>query len=98
VEKAHEVTEVRFEGDRLSLVVDGRKHVIALADCSRKLLEATADARRHFVVSPSGYGIHWPGLDEDLSVERLIAAPPARSLVRKGKREKRGVPADSGSR
>jgi len=24
------------------------------------------------VVSPSGYGIHWPELDEDLSVDGLI--------------------------
>ena len=96
--KAHDVTDIRFEGDRLSLVVDGREHVIALGDCSRKLLEASPESRCNFIVSPSGYGIHWPELDEDLSVERLIGAPPARYKAGKGKREKRAASEDSGSR
>jgi hypothetical protein len=78
--------------------VDGRRHAVALSDCSRKLLAATAEARSHFVVSPSGYGIRWPELDEDLSVERLIGATPVRTQVGKEKRGKRRAAADSGSR
>ncbi len=26
----------------------------------------------HFEVSPAGYGIHWPEIDEDLSIDALI--------------------------
>jgi hypothetical protein len=26
----------------------------------------------NFEVSPSGYGIHWPELDEDLSIDGMI--------------------------
>jgi hypothetical protein len=31
----------------------------------------------NFQISPSGYGIHWPDIDEDLSVEGLLSGAPA---------------------
>lgn len=89
MEKAHEVTRVRFEKDRLVLVVDGRKHAIPLADCSRKLLDASAEERARFVISASGYGIHWPDLDEDLSVDRLIGVPPGLTAAKPRRRTRR---------
>jgi hypothetical protein len=88
VEKAHDVTEVRFEGDRIVLVVDGKKHVIALSVCSRKLLGASKEARKRFVVSSCGYGIHWPDLDEDLSVDRLIGGAKKQPPFKTAKRGK----------
>jgi len=42
--------------------------------CSPRLAAATADQRRKAILSPGGYGIHWPLLDEDLSVEGLLGA------------------------
>jgi hypothetical protein len=88
VEKAHEVTEVRFDGDRLILMVDGHMRSVAVADCSHKLLEASAEQRARFVVSTTGYGIHWPDLDEDLSIDRLICAQKPRAKTRVQKRGK----------
>ena len=35
-------------------------------------LLATAAERRRAELSPGGYGIHWPLLDEDLSVGGLV--------------------------
>ena len=55
--------------------------VIRLADravripwerCSPILAAATAEQRRQTELSPGGYGIHWPLLDEDLSVGGLV--------------------------
>jgi hypothetical protein len=90
VEKAHEVTEVWFERARLVLTVDGHTYSVALSDCSKKLLGASAEARKRFVISPSGYGIHWPDLDEDLSVDRLVGEAkeprPSKSRQRSGVR------------
>ncbi len=40
--------------------------------CSNKLAKATAIQRHHLELSPGGYGIHWPLLDEDLSVQGLV--------------------------
>jgi len=33
----------------------------------------------NFEVSPSGYGIHWPELDEDLSIDGMIKAAKVRN-------------------
>lgn len=40
--------------------------------CSVKLAKADAEQRHHLELSPGGYGIHWPLLDEDLSVQGLV--------------------------
>ena len=40
--------------------------------CSAVLAAATAEQRRRAELSPGGYGIHWPLLDEDLSVSGLV--------------------------
>jgi hypothetical protein len=36
------------------------------------LLTANEIERNFFKISPSGYGIHWPLIDEDLAVGSLI--------------------------
>lgn len=77
----HKVERVDFDGPYLLLRVDGRDHKIDLRTQSKLLVEADDRARRHFVVSPAGYGIHWPELDEDLSIDGMI----------RSKRGKRGT-------
>ena len=39
---------------------------------------AAATAQQPKKVSPSGYGIHWPELDEDLSIDGMIKAAKVR--------------------
>ena len=39
---------------------------------SKKLLNASDIERMLYKISPSGYGIHWPLIDEDLSIQALI--------------------------
>lgn len=73
--KAHEVAEVRFRTDELIVVVDGQERAFRLADVSPKLAAAPPQERERFEVSPSGYGIHWPFLDEDLSIDGLLGIP-----------------------
>ncbi|MFZ9242817.1 MAG: DUF2442 domain-containing protein, partial [Sediminibacterium sp.] len=33
---------------------------------------ATKEERNQFEISPANYGIHWPLIDEDLSIKGLI--------------------------
>jgi hypothetical protein len=40
--------------------------------CSPILAAASAEDRRRAELSPGGYGIHWPTLDEDLSIGGLV--------------------------
>jgi hypothetical protein len=72
MDKAHEVASVSVAGSILRMEVDGRPYEIDLAPLSPRLAQATEAERTHVEVSPSGYGLHWPQLDEDLSIDGLI--------------------------
>jgi hypothetical protein len=76
--KYHNVKNVRFEKHYLLLTVDGRDFRIDLRQQSKKLASADARTKGNFDVSPSGYGIHWPELDEDLSIDGMIKAAKTR--------------------
>lgn len=56
--------------------MDGRTITVPLAWYPR-LLNATQEQRDHWELSGGGYGIHWPGIDEDLSTEGLLCGAPA---------------------
>ena len=53
-------------------LVDGRKLEVPLA-WFPKLLEATPRQRNHYRLIGNGVGIHWPDIDEDLSVSGFLA-------------------------
>jgi len=72
MKKYHEVTEVVFTDSTLSLDVDGKRQEFILEEISESLSKASLGERNNFEVSPSGYGIHWPLIDEDLSIDGLI--------------------------
>jgi hypothetical protein len=64
--------EVSVGDDELTvLLTDGRKISVPLAWFPR-LLHATAEQRRNFELLGEGEGIHWPDIDEDLSVAGLL--------------------------
>ena len=70
--KYHEIEKVDFEKEKLILRVDGKQYTFSLADISKKLADAPIEEREKYEISPSGYGIHWPLIDEDLSIDALI--------------------------
>lgn len=72
MEKAYNNLEVRFEKDCLVLTADHQTIQLKLTDISEKLSKATIEELNDFKISPSGYGIHWRLLDEDLSVNGLL--------------------------
>lgn len=51
---------------------DGRVLGVPLAWFPR-LLHASAAQRQGYRISPSGQGLHWEALDEDISVPGLLA-------------------------
>jgi len=58
--------------ESLVLVVDGRRFQVRWELCSQRLAGASWEQRRNMELSPGGYGVHWPLLDEDLSVSGLM--------------------------
>ena len=88
MKKHHDIRDVRFEGDILVMTIDEQEKRFPLGTVSRLLAKASEEERDRFEVSPSGYGIHWPLLDEDISVDGLlgIAHAPAQ-IERTGRQE-----------
>ena len=70
--KQHIIENVHFLNDRLAVSIDRTSYAFPLADISRALLHASPQERQNFKISPSGYGIHWENLDEDLSIDGLL--------------------------
>jgi hypothetical protein len=69
----HDTQRLSFEDDCLHLWVEGREYVFDLADISPSLLRASPEEPLRYEISPSGYGIYWPLIDEDLSIDGLLA-------------------------
>jgi hypothetical protein len=64
--------DVTVTDDRLVVVLaDGRELAAPLAWFPR-LAEATEDERRNWRLIGRGQGIHWPDVDEDISVASLL--------------------------
>jgi hypothetical protein len=70
-------TEVRAtEHELLVDLADGRSISVPLVWFPR-LLHATAQERLHFELIGDGEGIHWPDVDEDISVRGLLLGMPS---------------------
>ena len=72
MDKSHEIKDIEFEGNFLVITVDGEIKHFELKVVSPVLEKASAVERSCFKTSPSGYGIYWPLLDEDLSIDGLL--------------------------
>ena len=68
---------LRVTDDTLSVdLSDGPTIAVPLAWFPR-LLHATPEERNHWRLIGKGHGIHWEDLDEDISVEGLLAGRPS---------------------
>jgi len=64
-------TDVRFDDDSMTVALsDGRALTVPLVWFPR-LLEATPTQRDAVEISP--FGLHWEEIDEDVSIEGLLA-------------------------
>ena len=72
MKKYHNIDKLNFKDDFLIITIDGDFKQYSLKDISPTLANASVKERSVFEVSPSGYGIHWPLLDEDISIDGLL--------------------------
>jgi hypothetical protein len=68
----HNIEKVSFEANCMALQMDGEALILHLDNLSPKLLKANKTEREGYKISPSGYGIHWPLIDEDISIEAML--------------------------
>jgi len=72
MDKIYNISDVQFDNDFLIIKVDNSILKVRITDASNKLAKASELDRNDYKVSPSGYGIHWNRLDEDLSINGLL--------------------------
>ncbi len=66
--------DVAVMEDRIVVVLaDGRELAVPLAWFPR-LADATLEQRKNWRLIGRGHGIHWPDVDEDISVASLLRA------------------------
>ena len=79
----HEIRDLHFSGEYMVLTIDGTEKKLRVKDVSPALERASEEQRNTFEVSPSGYGIHWPLLDEDIAIDGLLGIAHTRESRRK---------------
>ncbi len=72
MDKFYAINSIEFEDNIMILEINNKTHKFNLTKYSSKLLNASKIQRDNYEVSPSGYGIHWPMVDEDLSIDGLL--------------------------
>jgi Protein of unknown function (DUF2442) len=77
VEAVPRAQDVLVTEDELTVsLVDGRRVSVPLAWFPR-LLHASPEQRSNWQLLGDGEGIHWPDVDEDLSVAGILRGAPA---------------------
>jgi hypothetical protein len=72
MEKSNKSIEVCFENDFIIIKVDELILKYKISEISERLDNATDEEKSNYTISPSGYGIHWQKIDEDISIHALI--------------------------
>lgn len=57
----------------LLIVLPDRQALISWEKCSPALAKASGAERAKAELSPGGYGVHWPLVDEDLTISGLLS-------------------------
>jgi hypothetical protein len=65
---------IETTADALIVITEAESVSIPWEKCSERLARASLVERCRAELSPSGYGIHWPLIDEDLAVGPLLRA------------------------
>jgi hypothetical protein len=66
------ITEVAFEDNVLQVFLSDGREIRVPLEWFPKLRDASPEARQHWRLIGKGVGIHWPDLDEDISLEGLL--------------------------
>ncbi|GBD96401.1 MAG TPA: DUF2442 domain-containing protein [Nitrospirae bacterium] len=68
---------VRVTKDTLSVDLSDGRTISAPLEWFPRLVYATSKERNNWRLTGRGHGIHWEDIDEDISVEGLLAGKPS---------------------
>lgn len=69
--------DVSISDDALTVDLDDGRTITVPVAWYPRLLHATPVERAHWRLIGKGQGIHWPDLDEDISIENLLIGRPS---------------------
>jgi hypothetical protein len=72
MKKMPNIESIIFKQNSMIIYINGIEHCFELDKVSSKLLNATSIERNEYQISPANYGIHWPLIDQDLSIKKLL--------------------------
>ena len=75
--RAVAATDVEISADSLTVELSDGRTISAPLAWFPRLLEATMKERKQWRLIGAGEGIHWPAVDEDISVAGLLAGNPS---------------------
>lgn len=76
-----QVTALSINDDTLSVdLLDGRSVSVPL-EWYPRLLHANPGERENYRFTGNGEGVHWPDLDEDISVEAIVFGIPSQETT-----------------
>jgi hypothetical protein len=67
------ITEISFEEGVLQVFLSDGREIRVPLEWFPKLRDASPEARRHWRLIGKGIGVHWPDIDEDLSLDGLLS-------------------------
>jgi hypothetical protein len=70
-------THVEISDDMLSVQLADGRNIAAPLEWYPRLSHATPKERKSWRLIAGGQGIHWPAIDEDVSVFNLLAGKPS---------------------
>ncbi len=65
-------TSLLFRADKLVVALDDGREIAVPVNWFRRLASATPEQRANYRFIAGGLGIHFPDIDEDISVEALL--------------------------
>jgi hypothetical protein len=77
----HDIKNVRFDEEKLYININGKEYSFLLESISEKLSKSSKEELEQYTISPSGYGIHWDIIDEDLSIDGLLGIKHQSKIV-----------------
>jgi hypothetical protein len=67
------ILKIEIEGIRIKAEISDGRIVLIPISWFPRLKSAPPAVLKNFEISPSGYGVHWPDVDEDISIKSFIS-------------------------
>lgn len=66
------IKSIRVDSDKITAEISDGRSVAIPTLWFPKLSKASQKELSNYKISPAGYGIHWPDLDEDISIKSFV--------------------------